>query len=342
MLDKRRTVFGSFLIHITGDRNYCLLQDGSSVQIYDNVTGYLVSSIDTRGLLPPDVSGMEVMGNKLIFYNGNGTFTFFDINKGCVVYNLSMKIKNNKMNIVKTVACRYKDDMIFVMSPGSSTLSAIYISSSNAFCRTGIRIPDSLDKNRNDIVKVLCHPVKPYVLVCFSKGSVQVWNYIAVRKHLTASTESGHDGSGVGGFDDGDGDSEDDNSEDDERSKKKKTKIEKELLPVALLCVSDKDAGKSFADATMSACGRMCAVTWGNTVAVYNVELNKKQRAGTIIRLLPLGSFTIAPSMDFNAFGPMAFHPSEPILFQVGCYFLFELCFLPPVLLIYFSFERYC
>ena len=275
--------------------------------------------------------GMNVTGHKLIVFNGQGVFVCFDIEKTSLICTLTVKLKHNKLNSVHTSVCRNKDDMMFVHSPGSPTLSALYLTSSSATFQSSIRLSDTMEKNKQEIIKTFCHPVKPFVFVCYKKGSVQVWNYVAVRKFLVSksgtddSEQDGGGGFGGGGM--GGGDSDDDNDDrslDEDHSKRTKTKTEKDLLPVALLCPPDIEAGAPFHRAVISPCGRLCAASWGSSVCVYNVQLfpSKKQQqqqpGATGWRVPPLGSFTITPGMHLQSLGPLAFHPSEPLLFQVG------------------------
>jgi hypothetical protein len=126
------------------------------------------------------------------------------------------------------------------------------------------------------------------------------------------------DGGGVesGGVSDDEDDGDDQSSQDGGGHDRNKSKLNKQLLPVALLVPPDIEGSKMFHSASVSPCGRMCAVSWGKSVCVYNVQFNKKV-SSTDWKVQPIGCFTITSSMDINSLGPMAFHPSEPILLQV-------------------------
>lgn len=328
MLELRHTTHLSSISCLVEERFYSLVANGSCINVFNSISGQLEGSINTQSLLPPDSTGMNVTGNKLVVFNGQGEFTCFDIAKASIICTSNVKIKQNKMNHpLQTCATRSKDDMIFIVQPGSTTLSALYMTSSSISVRSSIRVPDTMHKNKQDIVKIFCHPSKPLLFICFKKGPVQVFNYLAVRRHLVA--KSGSEDSDAGGW--GDSDDEDDNNSVDSRSAPSKTKVDKELSPVALLTrEGDGSGGKhpslniSLHHATSSPCGRLFAVCWGTTVSVFSTlfrhshghgHSSKKQDAEW--RVAPLGSFLVTPTLDMGALGPLAFHPSEPILFQV-------------------------
>ena len=165
MLELRQSAEVASTFFLVGDKLYSLLSDKSAIHISDSITGQLESSINTRGLLPNDVSGINVTDNKMIVFNGHGVFVCFDIENGSLICTLSTKMKQNKLNTIQSSACRSKDDLLFVLVAGTPSLSALYLSSSSATIRTNIRLPDIMEKNKQEIVQTFCHPVKPFVFV---------------------------------------------------------------------------------------------------------------------------------------------------------------------------------
>jgi hypothetical protein len=339
MLELRQSINVASIFCLADDKLYSLLKDNSAINVFDSISGQLESTINASGQLPHDVKGIAVTGTKLVVYSSQGIFVCFDTEKASPICTVSSKIKSSKV-VTHICASRAKDDMFFIVRADAPTLTALYVSSSSATLVTSIRLPDiMMDKNKQEIVNIFCHPSKPYLFVCHKKGAVQVWNYTAVRKHVMSKTSSEDDSeqdNGVGG---GGGDSDNDDDQDnpdDERIKStsSSSKVEKDLLPIALLTPPDIDVGGNIQHAVLSPSGHLCAVSWGHAVSVYSTSVHPSTTNSTTTtntntntnskwKVHPLGSFSPSDSDSgsvtsvLQSLGPVAFHPSEPLLFQV-------------------------
>lgn len=288
--------------------------NSGKIDVLESSTGFYEDTIHPlQDLLHEkitDLDGLFKCGSKLFLTFQSGAMSFYDLEKSSTINSSLSRTKNQKFQSI--CSSRTRDSLFFTAYQNSNALHAYYVTSTSVTVAPPIRL-DILDKNREYITGLACHPSKPLIFITFARGNVQVWNYTNLRKSLVV--KSGDDEGGEQSLE------EDIQEDPDEKEQTNSTKSSTlTLSPVGvLLPVPEKEKVNVAASISFDPSGRLVAITWTSTssetdcVGVYDVRYLP---TNSEFKQSPLGSFVLG-SEQGRSLGSVCFHPAEPLLFVV-------------------------
>lgn len=317
-------------LHIVGSGNFYCFSEDKMICHYNNLcrvdivelsSGLVENSFQPFDLpsLKEEISTVSVCGSKLLYFFKSGNGFIYGIDKSLPLSNFVIP-KIRPQQISHICPSRNQDNIFFVSYNNGSTLRALYCSSAGTFVSPIIRLDAMVDRSKEPINSMKCHPSKPLLFISNAKGSVQVWNYSNLKKQLISALgdSSGSNGAGEGG---GNDHNENDNEDAVDSSSKSG------LLPVALITPPFENA-KTVVGIDISfdgVVGKICSILWRgftsaqtDTVCAYDIRncfLNRNAN-DKVESISPVGMFSMVESIG-KCIGMICLHPKEPILFAV-------------------------
>jgi len=217
------------------------------VDVVEVESGLLDRSIcllgNTQNFKSPRVSGLICCGSRfLLGYDPyQGFFSAHDLIKNASICTLSMAVdgwaagaqgksnKNSPPSPVMRAICasRERDGMFFFSNWNEAHFYCVLLNASSGCVSTAVKVEGGFSKIENEkqkqepfslgtIVSMHTHPRKPYLFLSFSSGSVQVWNYLGLKRSLAKANNMTSNGELLhGGAAEDEEDEEDEEGEDD-------------------------------------------------------------------------------------------------------------------------------
>jgi len=220
------------------------------VDVVEVESGLLERSIrllgHTQSFKSPTVSGLVCCGSRfLLGYDPyQGFFTAHNLIKNTSICTLSTVVdswagargapsKSSKSTapapqVMRAIcASRERDGMFFFSNWNEAQFYCVLLDATSGCVSSAVKVDGGFSKIVNDkvelgsIVSLHCHPKKPYLFLSFSSGSVQVWNYVGLRRSLARannvalSRDTDELGAASAAADDDEEDEDEDTGDDD-------------------------------------------------------------------------------------------------------------------------------
>lgn len=301
MLSARHKLPAGHLSVTSTDFTYVYNRENAEIRVYEQASG-LLEQVYYAGVQDDDIINITVGGSKLLLFSSLGNAHFFDLDKNCsAIATVAVK---NAFHTLEPIICASRDGVFFLTAPNSTSLRCIAVTSENAFMTPVLRL-DNISERGKPILRMSCHPSRPYVNVQCTKGSVQIWSYSKLAKQLVPDMEVHEEGE----------------EEVEENRKHSSSASELFLSPLALL-LSPSPHKQTPVNCSCST--HFAAVIWtsavsssgsaagGDVIAVYDLRAVKLRPAGDAMRV----SHCSAQFVNNTAYRLMhsCFHSHEPML----------------------------